>query len=137
MAKSELKTQKTEVSVEDFFDGITVETVRDDCRKLAEMMEKATGAKAKMWGANIVAFGKQRLKYASGKEMDWIIVGFSPRKQNITLYLSTGEVWNKDLLLNLGKHKIGAGCLYIKRLSDIDESILNELIKESAERAKK
>jgi hypothetical protein len=137
MAKSELKTKQTEASIEDFLNGVEDENVRADCRKIAKLMSEATGAQPKMWGANIVGFGTQTAKYASGKEVDWMIVGFSPRKANLTLYLSTGEKWNDDLLSKLGKHKTGMGCLYFKRLSDVDEGVLKKLIDESVERAKK
>ena len=137
MAKTELKTRETEASVEDFLNGVEDESVRGDCRKISEMMSAATGAPPKMWGANIIGFGSQNLKYASGRELDWMIVGFSPRKANITLYLSTGEAWNEDLLGKLGKHKTGMGCLYIKRLANVDEDVLKKLIDESVRRAGK
>lgn len=132
MAKAEIKTKETEASVEDFFDKIADETVRADSRKIAEMMRAATGSEPKMWGASLVGFGSRRVKYASGREIDWLVVGFSPRKANFSLYMSTGEAWNEDLLSKLGRHKTGMGCLYIKRLSDVDENILREMIGESA-----
>jgi hypothetical protein len=137
MAKAEIKTKETEASVEDFLNGVENEKVRADCRKIARLMSDATGAPPKMWGANIVGFGKRHMKYASGRELDWLIVGFSPRKANLTLYLSSGEKWNDELLSKLGKHKTGMGCLYFKRLSDVDEGVLKKLIEESVERAKK
>lgn len=130
---AEIKTKQTEASVEDFFSGIADENVRRDSRKIAELMRKATGDEPKMWGDSIIGFGSRRLKYASGREVDWMKIGLSPRKQNITLYLSTGEEWNEDLLSRLGKHKIGMGCLYVKRLADIDENVLQELIEQAAE----
>ena len=133
MAKTEPKTKKTEGNVEEFLSAVEDETVRADCRKIAGLMSEATGAPPKMWGANIVGFGSRTVKYASGKETDWMLVGFSPRKANITLYLSSGEAWNEELLSKLGKHKTGSGCLYFKRLSDVDEEVLEKLIKESAE----
>lgn len=135
MAKAELKTKKTEASVEDFVDGIETESVRDDCRQIIELMQKATDDKPKMWGAAIIGFGSRPLKYASGRELDWMKVGFSPRKQNLTLYLNLGTGWDENLLSKLGKHKVGKGCLYVKRLSDIDLEILNQLIQESVEQA--
>ena len=137
MAQAEIKTRETEASAEDFLNGVEDEKVRADCRKIARLMTVATGAPPKMWGANIVGFGKQQMKYASGKELDWMIVGFSPRKANLTLYLSSGEKWNDELLSKLGKHKTGMGCLYFKRLSDVDEGVLKKLIEESVARAKK
>lgn len=137
MAKTELKTKKTEASVEDFLNSIEDEKVRADCLKISSMMEKATGAKPKMWGANIVGFGKRLLKYESGRELDWMEIAFSPRKQNITLYLTDDNDRNRELLDKLGKHKTGKGCLYIKKLSDVDESVLEKLIVKSVEDLKK
>ena len=131
MAKAEIKTKKTEASVEEFFGKIADEKVRADVVKIAAMMEKATAIKPNMWGDAIVGFGEQRMKYASGRELDWMIVGFSPRKANITLYLNQGQGWDEDLLSKLGKHKSGMGCLYIKRLSDVDEKVLEKLIEKS------
>lgn len=131
MAKAEIKTKKTEASVEDFLNKIENEKVRDDCKKIAGMMEKATAEKPKMWGDAIVGFGEQHLKYASGRDVDWMLVGFSPRKANITLYLNQGQGWDDDLLSKLGRHKAGMGCLYIKRLSDVDEKVLEKLIEKS------
>lgn len=130
---AELKTKETEASVEDFWDGVADETARDDSRKIAEMMAKATGAKAKMWGASIVGFGNRHLKSESGREVDWMEIGFAPRKQNLTLYLNVGEGWDERLLSKLGKHKLGKGCLYFKRLSDVDETVLEKLIEKSVE----
>ena len=137
MAKNELKTRETEASVEEFLSGVEDEKVRADCRKIAEMMSIATGAPPKMWGTGIVGFGTQHLKYASGRDVDWCVVGFSPRKANLTLYLSCGEAWNEALLSKLGKHKTGMGCLYFKRLSDVDEKVLKELIDESVKRTRR
>jgi hypothetical protein len=137
MAKTELKTRETEASVEDFLNSVADENIRADCRKIAALMSEATGAAPKMWGANIIGFGTRTLKYASGRELDWMITGFSPRKANITLYLSTGEAWNTELLSKLGKHKTGMGCLYFKRLRDVDETVLKKLIDESVKRAGK
>jgi hypothetical protein len=134
---AELKTKQTEASVEDFLSGVEDEQKRLDCRKISELMRQATGAPPKMWGDAIIGFGSRRLKYSTGREVDWMIVGFAPRKQNITLYLSTGEEWNAELLSRLGKHKTGMGCLYFKRLSDVDEEVLKKLISESVKRAEK
>ena len=133
MAKAELKTKKTEACVEDFFNEISDENIREDCKRISVLMEKATGAKPKMWGASIVGFGERLLKYESGRELDWMEIGFSPRKQNITLYLTTGTGWHRDLLAKLGKYKTGKGCLYVKKLSDIDESVLKQIIEKSLE----
>jgi hypothetical protein len=136
MAKTELKTKPNEASVEDFLSAIENEAVRADCRKIAGLMSAATAAPPKMWGASIIGFGARTVKYASGRELDWLVIGFSPRKANITLYLSTGETWNEELLSKLGKHKTGMGCLYFKRLSDVDENVLKKLIDEAAENNK-
>ncbi len=111
MAKAELKTKLNDASVEDFIETIESETVREDCRKIIELMQKATNAEPKMWGANIIGFGYRLLKYASGRELEWMQIAFSPRKQTITLYLNLGEGWDENLLSKLGKHKIGKGCL--------------------------
>ncbi|MFM8370656.1 MAG: DUF1801 domain-containing protein [Chloroflexota bacterium] len=126
--KAELKTKKNEASVEDFIETVQDEQVRADCFEIAKMMEKATKAKPKMWGSSIVGFGEQHLVYESGRELDWMKIGFSPRKQNITLYVSLDE----SLLKKLGKFTTGKGCLYIKKLTDVDKKVLNELITASA-----
>lgn len=131
MAKAEIKTKENEASVEDFFNTVADENVRADCRKISAMMEKATGAKPKMWGAAIIGFGNRHIKSASGREVDWLEVGFSPRKANLSLYLNTDGGWDENLLSKLGKHKVGMGCLYVKRLSDVDEKVLNKLIEKS------
>ncbi len=130
---AELKTKETAASVKDFFSEIADEKVRQDCEKISALMEKATGAKPKMWGASIVGFGNRHLKSAAGREVDWMEIGFSPRKANLTLYLNIGEGWDEDLLSELGKHKLGKGCLYFKRLSDVKETILEKLIENSVE----
>ncbi len=133
MANAELKTKLNDASVEDFIDTLDSETVRDDCRKIIELMQKATNAPPKMWGVNIVGFGERHLKYESGRELDWMEIGFSPRKANLTLYLNLGCGWDTNLLSKLGKHKIGKGCLYFKHLSDVNAEVLEELIEKSVE----
>lgn len=125
---AELKTQKTAASVEDFLNAIEDETKRADAYKVSAMMRDATGAEPAMWGAAIVGFGHRRLKYESGREIDWMVLGFSPRKANLSLYLPGGFDRLHPLLARLGKHKTGEGCLYIKRLSDVDEGVLREVI---------
>lgn len=134
---AELKTKETDANVDEFLNAITDEKQREDSKKVSALMEKATSAKPKMYGANIVGFGNQTLKYASGREQEWMKIGFSPRKGNLTLYLTYDENWDRDLLSQLGKHKLGKGCLYVKRLSDVDEKVLNELIEKSVENIKK
>ena len=133
---AELKTKETDENVEDFLNAIADETHREDSKKVSAMMEKSTGAKPKMYGANIIGFGQHTLKYASGREQEWMKIGFSPRKANLTLYLTYDENWDEDLLSKLGKHKLGKGCLYIKRLSDVDENVLEKLIEKSVEKLK-
>lgn len=137
MAKAELKTKLNDASVEDFINKIEDENMREDCRKVSAMMQKATGAEPKMWGASIVGFGTYNYKYASGREGEWMEVAFSPRKANLTLYIMSGFTKYEKLLAKLGKHKTGKSCLYVKRLSDLDEKVLIELIENSIENVRK
>ncbi len=128
---AELKTKENNASAKQFLNTVEDETKRKDSFAIAEMMKKATNEEAKMWGTSIVGFGNYHYKYSSGHEGDMCIVGFSPRKQNISLYLCGALDKMKGLLEKLGNHKTGVGCLYIKRLSDIDQKILEQIIKES------
>ena len=130
---AELKTKLNDASVEAFLDGIADERKRQDSYTILTMMQEVTGAKAKMWGDSIVGFGSYHYKYASGREADWMLVGFSPRKQNLTLYIMSGFEQYGDLLGRLGKHSTGKGCLYIKKLQDIDLATLRELVRLSVE----
>jgi hypothetical protein len=132
MSNADLKTKKTAASVPDFIESIPDEEKRKDCRRLLTLMKKATRADPKMWGASVVGFGDYHYKYESGRENDWFVTGFSPRKQNLTLYFMTGTERYKDILGRLGKHKTGKGCLYIKSLDDVDQDVLTELIQTSA-----
>ena len=126
---AEPKTRPTDVPMADFINAIPDEQVRHDCWTIAEIMQEATQAPARMWGTAIVGFGTYRMVYANGKDADWMQIGFSPRKQAITLYLSLGGVeTSNELLARLGKHTQGKGCLYIKRLSDVDLPTLKELV---------
>ena len=135
---AELKTKKTSDSVPAFLAKIEDEEARKDSRTLVRLMEEATGAKARMWGTSIVGFGDYRYKSpATGREGDWFQVGFSPRKGMLSLYLMFGVQNHGDLLEKLGKHKTGKGCLYIKRLSDVDGAVLKKLIRSSAAEARK
>lgn len=129
--KAEIKTKENDASVEEFLDKIEDENQREDSKKVSAMMEKATGAKPKMWGGSIVGFGYQHIKSPSGREVDWMEIGFSPRKANLSLYLNISGGWDEDLLSKLGKHKLGKGCLYVKKLSDVDEKVLGNLIEKS------
>jgi hypothetical protein len=128
---AEQKTKPTEQTVTSFLESVPDEKVREDCFSLVKLMEKATGFPAKMWGTSIVGFGQYHYKYESGHEGDSCLAGFSPRKQNISLYVM-GFDKRPALLDKLGKHKAGKGCLYIKRLSDIDAQVLEQLVKDSA-----
>lgn len=130
---AELKTKKNNASVTAFVKGIEDPQKRKDCQAIAKMMRAATGARAKMWGEAIVGYGDWHYKYASGRDADWFQVGFSPRKQNITVYIMNGFSKYQKLLDKLGKHKTGKSCLYIKRLSDVDVDVLEALIKASTE----
>jgi hypothetical protein len=131
MAKAELKTKKNIASVKEFLDSIEDEQKRKDCREIAKMMRKATGKNAKMWGTSIVGCDDYHYKYESGREGDWFRIGFAPRKTSLTLYIMDGFEKYEKLMSKLGKHKTGKGCLYIKRLDDIDKTVLNELIEKS------
>lgn len=131
--KSGLKTQATNASVSGFLSSIADESVRKDCRTIAGIMEKATGEKPRMWGANIVGFGTYRYEYSGGREAEWMITAFAPRKQNITLYIMPGFEERDELLARLGPHACGKSCLYIKRLSDVHVPTLEKLVKRSVD----
>jgi hypothetical protein len=135
---AEPKTKPTEQSVESFLDKVPDEQVRDDCFSLIKLMKSVTGFSPEMWGPAIVGFGKYHYKYESGHEGDSCLAGFSPRKQNITLYIMPGfSNESAGLLKKLGKHKAGKGCLYIKKLEDIDTGVLEKLVKQSVNYLKK
>jgi Domain of unknown function (DU1801) len=125
-----MKTKKTGASVADFLSSIPEAQKREDCLAIAKMMQAATKAEPKMWGPSIVGFGHCRWVYPNGKEIDWMQIAFSPRKANITLYL-TADVLKSDLMEKLGKNACGKGCLYIKKLSDVDVPTLKKLIQET------
>ena len=128
---AELKTKQTDASVKDFLNQIPDEERRKDCLAVAKIMEEITGSKPKMWGPSIIGFGSYHYKYASGREGDWMITGFSPRKKDLTLYIMMGFEKYPELMKQLGKHSTGKSCLYIKRLSDIHVPTLKKLIKQS------
>ena len=134
---AELKTKPTNASVEKFLNQVADETRREDCFKVAKMMEDITGEKPKMWGPSIVGFGSYHYKYASGQEGDWPIAAFSPRKQDLTLYLLPGFQEHSELMDQLGKHRTGTSCLYIKRLSDVHLPTLKKLIRQSVKQMKR
>ena len=125
---AELKTKKNELSVNDFLNAIPDVQKQEDAFTILKIMEKATKAKAKMWGTAIIGFGDRRLKYESGRELDWFVMGFSPRKQNFALYVSGDVEKQQSLLKNLGKHKTGKGCLYLNNLAEIDLAVLKQII---------
>jgi hypothetical protein len=143
---AEIKTKVNKASVKKFLNTIKDAEKRKDCFAISEMMEKATKAKPEMWGASIVGFGRRKYTYANGKEAEWMVIGFSPRKQNIALYglkvftMTHGGLKEKkgenDFLLKLGKYKEGGGCLYINKLSDINTKELEKIIKLAAKRKK-
>ena len=128
---AELKTKRTDRSVEEFLNTVVDEQRRQDCRVVLQIMKQVTKAEPKMWGTSIVGFGGYHYKYASGREGDWFLAGFSPRKQNLTLYITAGFERYDALLSKLGKHKTGKSCLYIKKLDDVDVETLKELIQQS------
>jgi len=137
MAKAELKTRPTDASVDDFIASIENETRRNDAIKTLEMFKRITGEKPTMWGPAIVGFGSQQLKYATGRELDWPIVGFSPRQQNMTPYVICGSPNQPKLLAKLGKHSTAVSCLYIKKLADVDEKVLEAVVKDAYKHSKK
>jgi len=126
MAENKTKPNKTSVTA--FIKSIEDEQMRRDARKVAAMMREAAGSRARMWGANIVGFGEYHYEYESGREGDFMITGFSPRKQALTLYVIPGFKHFESLMSKLGKYKTGKSCLYIRRLSNVDEQVLKRLI---------
>ena len=133
-AMSEPKTKPTGASVSDFLNAVADEQRRADCKALAKLMKKVTGFEPKMWGESIVGYGQYHYRGKSGREGDWPLTGFSPRKQALTVYLMSGLDSHEALLGRLGKFTRGKGCLYIKRLSDVDTDVLGQLIEESLRR---
>ncbi len=134
--KAENKTQETSASVEKFLESISDETKRNDCYTILKMMKRSMKVKPKMWGTSIVGFGKVHYKYASGREGDWFRLGFSPRKQALTLYVTGTVSQQQELLKKLGKYKTGKGCLYINKLDDVDIKVLEQIIIAGAKQAK-
>lgn len=128
---AELKTQRTDASVDAFIDAIEDEARREECRVILRIMKQATRSEPAMWGPSIVGFGSYDYRYDSGREGKWFLTGFSPRKQNLTLYIMPGFERYGPLMKKLGKHSTGKSCLYIKRLSDVDTAVVKELVSES------
>lgn len=132
---AELKTRCNDASVADFLNSLSDEKQRQEAFALLHLLQNVTQTEPKMWGESIIGFGDYHYKYASGREGDWFIVGFSPRKQNLTVYLMTGFEGSGEVLQRLGKHKSGRSCLYIRRLSDIHLPALEELVQQSVQYA--
>jgi Domain of unknown function (DU1801) len=126
---AEIKTKPTEVAVDDFIEAVPNPQRREDAKKVRAMMERLTGEPARMWGPTIIGFGSYHYKYDSGHEGDMARLGFSPRKAELVLYVLTEAGWpeEKALLARLGKHRTGKCCLYIRKLSDVDETVLEDL----------
>lgn len=134
---AELKTKPNAQSVAKFLSNITDKQRRQDCLTVLEMMKRATKAVPQMWGSSIVGFGRYHYVYASGREGEWFLTGFSPRKQNLTLYVMGGLTPHRALLQKLGKYKTGKGCLYINALDDVDLPTLRKLIVAGVKHARK
>lgn len=128
---ADLKTKPTGDDVTKFLNSVSDEQKRKDCFEILELMKNITGEEPKMWGASMIGFGSYHYKYESGREGDWFLTGFSPRKQNISLYIMSGFDRYDKLMNRLGKFKTGKSCLYIKQIDHIDMNILEKLIRES------
>ena len=137
MAKYELKTKRNNSSVKDFIDSVENDIRRKDSKEVLKIMKEVTSEKPVMWGSSIIGFGTYHYKYKSGQEGDWPIVGFSPRKQNLTIYIMTGYDDLESLTKKLGPHKLGKSCLYIKNLDDVDISVLKKIIEKGYKEMKK
>ena len=131
---AELKTRQNDQDVHEFLEGVSNETRKKDCYEVLELMRAATGMEAKMWGDSIIGFGSYHYKYASGREGDWFLTGFSPRKQNLTLYIMPGFDEYEGLMKKLGKYKTGKSCLYLNKLEDVDLAVLKTLIEKSVKK---
>lgn len=135
VAKTENKTKPTEVSPKDFIASVDHPVRRADAQRLLKIFDEVTGLKPKMWGPSIIGYGRYHYKYESGREGDFMLAGFSPRKGNLVMYIMPGyrETQMKEMLSRLGKHKLGKSCLYINKLADIDEAVLKEIIKDGVD----
>jgi hypothetical protein len=132
---AELKTKETKASVSAFLKTLPADR-RKDAEGIVQIMKSATKERPVMWGTSIVGFGRLHMKYASGRELDWFKAGFSPRKDSFTLYLCGGFEPHADLMAKLGKHKTGGGCVYIKKLEDVDAKVLKQLVARTTKAAK-
>jgi len=131
---SELKTRENDASVETFIQSVEDELRRADCRTLVSMLERVTGKTPRMWGKNMVGFGSYHYVYKSGREGDWFVIGFSPRKQDLTVYIMPGFDDYAAQLGKLGKHRTGKSCLYLKKLQDIDLRVLEDIARSSVDK---
>ena len=127
------KTQPTRQKVSEFIAGIEDAQKRADCRELMKIMRAVTGRRATMWGASMVGYGKYHYRYESGREGDFFLTGFAPRKQALTIYIISGFKAHAALMKKLGKYKTGKSCLYVKRLDDIDRDVLTQLVQASVD----
>jgi hypothetical protein len=134
---AELKTKPQDTSVDAFLQSVSDERKRQDSYALLQLLQEITDESPRMWGDSIVGFGDYRYVYASGREGDWFVTGFSPRKQNLTLYVMGGFEPHAELLARLGKHKLGKGCLYINKLQDVDQTVLRDLMTTTVAEARK
>lgn len=134
--KVEIKTSENDASVEDFLAAVADEQRRTDALSVLEIFKKVTGEPPKMWGPSIVGFGNRKVYRSDGGELDWLITGFSPRKTSLTLYVLNGAQDQAELLAKLGKHKASGGCLHIKKMSDVDKIVLEQLISASVTKAR-
>ncbi len=134
---AELKTKPSKASVSAYLNSVDDEQKRRDAREILTLMKQVTGKSPKMWGTSIVGFGSYHYCYQSGREGDWPITGFSPRKQNIAIYIMPGFSRYASMMKKLGKHKTGRSCLYVKMLSDVDREVLGRLIGRSVADMKK
>lgn len=125
------KTQATKASVDEFINNVESEQKRKDAKELVTLFEAVTGEKAVMWGSSIIGFGQYHYKYDSGREGDFLMTGFSPRKTALSIYLMSGFSKHEEQLKKLGKYKTGKSCLYVKKLADIDQEVLSEMILDS------
>lgn len=134
---AEPKTKKNDASVTAFLNKVKNKQRRDDCFEVLELMKEITMEEPKMWGPSIVGFGSYHFIYASGREGDWMVTGFSPRAKSLTLYIMAGFDRYEELMEKLGKFKTGKSCLYLSKLEDVDKSVLKKLIKASVQHMKK
>ena len=134
---SNVKTTRHDGDVRAYLESVASKQRRKDALTMLELMREITGEKAEMWGESIVGFGSYRYRYASGRQGDWFLTGFAPRKQALTLYIMPGFERYEALLAKLGKHKIGKSCLYISKLADVDRNVLKEIIAASVEQMRR